>query len=205
MAMVGADAIGQPPADQGQRAERERGVRRHRHAPGVHRGPSGVHDQVDADRHDHAAQSDRDRQCQPAPHPQLPHVELAPRLQPHDQEEQRHQPGVHELVQAGHHARTPDQDRHPGAPHLVVGGHADVRPHQGGHRGAAQHEGAARLSAQELPQRGAFVPDRQPGKQRSGLSRRRLAHHTHPHRGSLPRAGTYDPRSQTRRKGRAWP
>ena len=34
---VDADAIGQPPADQRERAEREGGVGRHRHAPAVHR------------------------------------------------------------------------------------------------------------------------------------------------------------------------
>ena len=118
---VRADPVGQPAADQRQRAERERGVGGHRHAPGVHGGLPGVRDQEDDDRHGHAAQPDQQRQREPAPHPQLAHVELAPRLQPDDQEEQRHQPGVHELAQVKVMSQLPTSDRQPGRPERVVG------------------------------------------------------------------------------------
>ena len=39
---------------------------------------------------DHAAQAGHQRQREPAPHPQFAQVELAPRLEPDDQEEERH-------------------------------------------------------------------------------------------------------------------
>ena len=155
---VGADAIGQPAADQGERAEREGGVGRHRHAPAVLGRPSGVEDQVDADGHDHAAQPGQERQRDPAPHPQLAHVELTPRLQPDDQEEQRHQPGVHELAQVDDHARAADQEGKLRRPELVVGRDADVRPDQGGHGGTRQDRGAARLGTQERAQRRLHAP-----------------------------------------------
>ena len=155
---VGADAIGQPAADQGERAEREGGVGRHRHAPAVLGRPSGVEDQVDADGHDHAAKAGQERQRDPAPHPQLAHVELTPRLQPDDQEEQRHQPGVHELAQVDDHARAADQEGKLRRPEPVVGRDADVRPDQGGHGGTRQHRGAARLGPQERAQRRLHPP-----------------------------------------------
>ena len=97
---VGAHPVGQPlAADQGQRAERERGVGRHRRAPAVRGAAAGVDREVDRDRHQHAAEPGQERQRHPAAHPQLAHVELAARLQADDEEEQRHQPGVHELPQ----------------------------------------------------------------------------------------------------------
>ena len=108
----------------------------------------------------------RNGSVSPAPHPQLAHVPLAPRLQPDDQEEQRHQPGVHELAQVNDHARAADQEGKRRRPELVVGGDADVRPDQGGHGGARQHRGAARLGPQERAQRRLHAPrpGRPPGK-----------------------------------------
>ena len=66
-------------------------------------GPAGVHRQVDRHRHDHAAEPGQQRQRDPPPVAQLAHVELAPRLKAHHQEEQRHQPAVHPLAQVQVH------------------------------------------------------------------------------------------------------
>jgi hypothetical protein len=155
---VGADAIRQPAADQGERAESEGGVGGHRHPPAVHGGMSGVRHQEDGDGHGHAGQPDQQRQREPAPYPQLADVELAPRLQPDDQEEQRHQPGVHEFAQVERQARAADGHGQPGRPELLVGRDADVRPDQGEHGGRGQHRGAAGLGTQEAAQRRLHPP-----------------------------------------------
>ena len=84
-----------------------------------------------ADRDEHAGQPDQHRQREPAAHPQLAHIELAPRLQPDDQEEQCHQPRVHEPLQIGGDAMAADQHRQARRPHLVVRGQAHVCPEQG--------------------------------------------------------------------------
>ena len=159
---VGADAIRQPAPDQGERAQGERGVGGHRHAPAVHGGTPGVRDQEDDDGHGHPAQPDQQRQREPAAYPQLADVELAPRLQPDDQEEQRHQPGVHELAQVERHVPAADEHRQPGRPEPVVGRDAHVRPDQGEHGGAGQDRGAAGLGAQEAAQRRLHAPN--PGR-----------------------------------------
>ena len=55
--------------------------------------------EVDGDRHRHAADPGEQRQREPPPLAQLAEVELAARLEPDDEEEERHQPAVHPLAQ----------------------------------------------------------------------------------------------------------
>ena len=62
---VGPHPVRDARTDQGQHAERERGVGRHGRAPAGGRRIAGVDGQVDADRHDHPAQPDHQRQGQP--------------------------------------------------------------------------------------------------------------------------------------------
>ena len=86
-------------ADQREQPERERGVGGHRRAPAARRRPPGVEGQVDGDRHEHPAQPGQQRQHQPAPFAQVAQVELAPGLQPDDEEEERHQAAVDPVAQ----------------------------------------------------------------------------------------------------------
>ncbi len=150
---VGPHPVGQAPADQGQRAERERGVGGHGRAPAVRGRAAGGEGQVQRDRHDHPAQPGRQRQGQPAALAQFAHVELAPGLDRHDQEEERHQAGVHPAVQVLAQARRAQVHGQLGVPERGVGAGADVHPHQRGQRRPEQERGAAGLGAQEAPQR----------------------------------------------------
>ena len=169
---VGAHPVGQPGADQGQHAQRERGVGGHGRAPAVGPRAARVERQVDPDGDDHPAQADHQRERQPPALAQLAHVELAPGLQADHQEEERHQAGVHPAVQSVGQAHAADVHREPGGPERFVGPGRDVGPDQRGHGRGQQDRGAARLGAQELAQRGlqAPRPGGPPGQQR----RRRL-------------------------------
>src|ERR687884_120862 len=84
---------------------------------------------------------------------QLAEVELAPRLEPDDEEEERHQAAVHPVAQVERDTRAAEVDREPRRPDRVVGARVDVHPDERGGRGGEQDGGAARLGAQELPQR----------------------------------------------------
>ena len=55
---------------------------------------AGVEREVDRDRDDHPAEPGEQRQREAAALAQLADVELAPRLEPDDEEEERHQPVV---------------------------------------------------------------------------------------------------------------
>jgi hypothetical protein len=55
---------------------------------------AGVEREVDRDRHQHAADSRHERHDEAPALAQLADVELAPRLEPDDEEEQDHQPVV---------------------------------------------------------------------------------------------------------------
>ena len=118
---VGAHPVGQPGADQGQHAQRERGVGGHGRAPAPGPRAARVGRQVDADRDDHPAQADHQRERQPPALAQLAHVELAPGLQADHQEEERHQAGVHPAVQVIGQAHAADAHRQPGGPERAVG------------------------------------------------------------------------------------
>ena len=96
---VAAQPFGLPRADQGQHAERERGVGGHRRTPAGRRRAARVHREEDRHRHHQAAEPRGQRHRHPAPLAQLAHVELAARLQPDHQEEERHQAAVHPAVQ----------------------------------------------------------------------------------------------------------
>ena len=162
----GAQAIREARPDQREQTERERGVGRHRDAPAVRRRTAGVEGEVDGDRGRCASQSRDERQREPSPLPQLAEVELPARLEADDEEEERHQPAVHPAAQVERDARSAQVDREPRRPDRVVGARVDVHPDQRGGRRREQHGGAARLRAQELPQRrlDAPRPRRPPGE-----------------------------------------
>ena len=86
--------VGHVAAEHREQAERERGVGGHRDAPPVRARQPRVEQQVDPDRHGHADHARHERQHEPAALAQVAEVELAPRLQADDQEEQRHQAAV---------------------------------------------------------------------------------------------------------------
>ena len=155
---VGAHPVGQPGTDQRQHSECERGVGGHGRAPAPGSRATRVGGEVDGDGDDHSAQADQQRQRQPPPLAQFAHVELAPRLQADDQEEERHQAGVHPAVQVVGQARAADVHRQPGGPERFVGSRRDVRPDQRADRGGQEDRRAARLRAEELAQRGLQVP-----------------------------------------------
>ena len=106
-----AQPVGEARADQGEHAEREGGVGRHRHAPALGRVVAGVEGEVDRDRDDHPAEGGEHRQGQAAALAQLADVELAPHLEPDDEEEERHQAVVDPVAQVLGDARGADLDR----------------------------------------------------------------------------------------------
>ena len=91
--------MGSPGAVERKHPEREGSIRRHRRSPAVGARVAGVEGQVDRDRHRHAAEGRGQREQDPSPLAQLAQVELAPRLEPDHEEEERHQPLVHPLAQ----------------------------------------------------------------------------------------------------------
>ncbi len=112
-----AQPVGEARPDEREQAERERRVGRHRHAPAVRRGAAGVEREVDRDRHGHAAErrpatGSDDR----PPLAQLAEVELAPRLEADDEEEERHQAAVHPVAQVQRDADAAEVDRELGPP-----------------------------------------------------------------------------------------
>ena len=141
-------------AEDREHAEGERGVGGHRDAPPVRARPAGVERQVDQDRHDHPDQPRGQRQDEPASLAQVAEVELAPRLEPDDEEEERHQPVVDPGPQVLRDAVRAEPDREVGLPDRLVRRCVDVRPHQGHCDGAHQDPGAAGLGEQERAQRG---------------------------------------------------
>ena len=164
---VGADPVGKPSADEGERAERERRVGGHRHAPAARRRVPGVEGEIDGDGPDHAPDPGQQGQRQPAPLAQFAHVELAPGLHGDHEEEERHQPGVHPFLQVPGQAGAAEVKRKIGRPEGAVGPWVYVGPGQGGYRRGQQNRGAAGLGPQELAQRGQVPgPRRHPGQQR---------------------------------------
>ena len=90
----GAQAVREAASHDGQHPQRKRGVGRHRRAPARPARAGGVDEQVDRHRHHHPAQTGQHRQGQPAAVAQLAEVELAPGLQPDDEEEQVMSPSL---------------------------------------------------------------------------------------------------------------
>jgi hypothetical protein len=105
-----AQPVGKAGPHQREQAEREGRIGRHRDPPPTGGGAARVEEQVDGDRRRHAADRGKQRQREPSPLPQLPEVELPPRLKPEDEEEEGHQAAVDPLAQRQGHARTADLD-----------------------------------------------------------------------------------------------
>src|SRR5215813_2237135 len=120
----------------------------------VRRRPASVEDEKDGDRHDHSAEAGQHRHRQASALAQLAQVELAARLQPDHEEEERHQAAVHPGVQILRQAGAAEPDGQLCIPHALVGRGAHVRPRERGDRRAEQHRGAAGLGPQEPAQRG---------------------------------------------------
>ena len=73
---------------------------------------AGVEGQVDRDRAPPSRRAPAsERQREPPPLAQLAEVELAARLEPDDEEEERHQPAVHPVAQVERDARAAELDR----------------------------------------------------------------------------------------------
>ena len=140
-------------SDQRQQAERERGVRRHRDPPAVCGRSPGVEREVDRDPDRHAAEAGYERQGEPASLAQLAEVELAARLEPDDEEEERHQPAVHPVAEIERHTGVSEADREPGRPDGRVRPAVDVHPHERDDHGQQQDRRPARLGTQKLAQR----------------------------------------------------
>ena len=144
--------------EQRQHAEREGGVGRHRRPPPVPAGAPGVEREVDRDRDQDAADGGRRREHDPPALPQLPEVELALGLEPHHQEEQRHQPLVDPVAQVERHAGAADVDRHHGRPGGLVGARREVGPQQRHDRRPEHQRRPAGFGVQEVPHGGREVP-----------------------------------------------
>ena len=168
-----ADPVGHVAPDHHEQAEREGGVGRHRDAPAVGAGTAGVDREVERDRHDHAEQPGRDRQQEAAAVAQVAEVDLASRLQPDDEEEERHQPAVDPGAEVAGDAvvAEPETERRRPEPLVAV---AEVGPDQPDDDGRDQDAGAAGLGLQEGPDRrrelaaprGVAAPRPRPSRQR---------------------------------------
>ena len=113
-----AQAVRAARADEREHPERERRVGRHRDAPAVRRVAAGVEREVDAAIGDrHPAERGEHRQRDAAALAQLAHVELAPRLQADDEEEEHHQAVVDPVAQVLGERVAADADRELGPPH----------------------------------------------------------------------------------------
>ena len=138
---------------QGEGAERQRRVGRHRHPPAVGAVAAAVDQQVDRDRRGDAAERRRRRDPDPGPLAQLAEVELALGLEPDDEEEQRHQPLVDPGVEVGVDPVRADLDAEVGRPEVGVGAGGDVRPSQRCEDRGDEDDGAAGLGAEEVAHR----------------------------------------------------
>ena len=148
------DPVGHIAPEQRQQTQRERGVGGHGHAPAVRARPAGIDGQVDEHGDGHAGHTGSERQDEPAAITQVAEVELAPGLQAHDEEEQRHQPAVDPRLQIMGEARPGRAGSTSVVCHTcVVGVQVDVGPDQRDGDSGDEHARAARLGAQELAQR----------------------------------------------------
>ena len=93
------------------------------------------------------------RQRQAAALAELADVELAPHLEPDDEEEERHQAVVDPVAEVLGDARGADLDREVGVPEAFVGVEVDVGPGERRDRRRQQDDGAADLGREEVAQR----------------------------------------------------
>ena len=146
-----AQAIGEPRPDEREQAERERGVGRHRDSPALCGRAPAVEREVDRDCDGHAADRGQRREREASAFPQLAEIELAPCLEPEDEEEERHQAAVDPLAQIERHAVSAEVDRERRPPKRVVGRLVDVDPDERGDRRSEQDGRTAGLGAKKLP------------------------------------------------------
>ena len=115
--------------------------------------------QVDRDRDDHPGRAPpANGQGEAPPLAQLAEVELAPRLEADDEEEERHQAAVHPVAQVERDARRRRADRERRRPERLVGRRVDVHPDERGDGRGEQDGRAAGLGAQEVAQRRLQAP-----------------------------------------------
>ena len=115
---------------------------------------TGVEGEVDQCGHDHAAEGGHRRQGGLAAIAQLADGPLAFDLQADDEEEDRHQPVVDDVVEVLGEMERPDRDVDRRRPQrLVAGAPRRVRPHQRHRRRHRQQHPTGRLDTQELGQR----------------------------------------------------
>ena len=117
-----------------------------------------VEGQVDSDRDGHAAKRGDHREQDPAPLPQFAQIELPPRLEPYDEEEQRHQALVHPLAEVERYTRAAESYRELRRPDRLVRRVIDVGPDKRDQRRREQEERAARLRPQVVASGRRQVP-----------------------------------------------
>ena len=126
----------------------------HRDSPPAAFGSTGVEGEIDHCGHDHATEGGHRRQGGLAAVAQLADRPLAFDLQADDEEEDRHQPVVDDVVEVLGEMERPDGDVDRRRPQrLVTGAPRRVRPHQRHHRGRRQEYSTGRLDTQEPVQR----------------------------------------------------
>jgi hypothetical protein len=148
-----AKAVGETRPDDREQTERERGIGRHRRAPPMRRSAPRVEGEVERDRRRSAAGSREQRQREPAALAKLPEIELPPRLETDDEEEQRHQTAVHPVAQVERDAPAVEVDRQGCRPERLVRRRMDVDPGERRRGRCEQHGGASRLRLQEMAKR----------------------------------------------------
>ncbi len=150
---IGAQPVGEARPHEGEQAERERGVGRHRCSPAVGRAVAGVDREIDRDRHHHPTDAGQEGQRNSPPLAQLTEVELAPRLEPDHEEEEGHQARVDPAAQVLRDPRTPDPDRERRRPDAFVRREVGVRPEERRDDAGEEDGGASRLRTEEGAQR----------------------------------------------------
>ena len=148
-----ADPVGDVVPDQDEEAQRQGRVGRHRDAPAVGAGAAGVDREVERDRHHHAEEAGSDGQEEPAAVPQVAEVDLAPRLQADDEEEEGHQAAVDPGPQVAGDAVVAEAEAERRRPEPLVGV-ADVGPQERDDDRGDEDARTAGLGLQERPHRG---------------------------------------------------
>jgi len=138
-------AVGEAGPDEGEQAEREGGVRRHRDPPASGGATTGVEGEIEPDCGRHPADPGQERQREAPALAQLAEIELTAGFEADDEEEERHQPAVHPMTQVEDDARVSDVDPQGRAPQPLVGGRVDVGPRERRNGGCQQHRSTAGL------------------------------------------------------------
>ncbi len=127
--------VGNPRPQQGQHAQRERDVGRHRHAPARRARATGVQRDVDRRRNDHAADRGDNRQRGATKRGQLADDELTLDLESNDEEEDRHERVVDPVLERLLEAEVAHEEARQRMPELVVRGmESGVRYQESDHR-----------------------------------------------------------------------